>query len=284
MKRFSFTKMSGAGNDFILFDKKVNPDIELTTQNIKIMCERRIGIGADGVLLISDLKDFAFEMNYFNADGSTGSLCANGARCAIKYGNESGRISNNKISFIANGVEYSGQLLDDGLVKFFLDSPKKMEQNFKIKAGNQLMPASFVDTGSPHVVIKFIDVLRNPVDPKSYYNDFDIFPVYELGKEIRYHKDFAPDGTNVNFIRIHNGEIDIRSYERGVENETLSCGTGTVAAALLVFAKENFNPPIKVHQKSGDELIVDFKIEGQKVQELSLTGPAKIIFNGEITI
>ncbi|MFA5803424.1 MAG: diaminopimelate epimerase [Melioribacteraceae bacterium] len=284
MKRFSFTKMSGAGNDFILFDKKINPGIELTTQNIAKMCERRTGIGADGVLLISDLKDFAFEMNYFNADGSTGSLCANGARCAIKYGNESGRISNTRISFIANGVEYSGQILDNGQVKFFLDRPKKMKQNFKIKAGNQLIHASFVDTGSPQIVIKFNDVLRNPADPNSYYDDLDTFPVFELGREIRYHKDFAPDGTNVNFIRIHDGEIDIRSYERGVENETLSCGTGTVAAALLAFANKNYYPPIKVHQKSGDELIVDFKIEEQKVQELSLTGPAKIIFNGEITI
>ena len=284
MKRFSFTKMSGAGNDFILFDKKINPDIELTTQNIAKMCERRTGIGADGVLLISDLKDFAFEMNYFNADGSTGSLCANGARCAIKYGNESDRISNDKISFIANGVVYYGQIMDNGLVKFFLDRPKKMKQNFKIKAGNQLIPASFVDTGSPHIVIKYNDVLKNPADPNSFYNDLDTFPVYELGKEIRYHKDFAPEGTNVNFIRIHDSEIDIRSYERGVENETLSCGTGTVAAALLVFVKENFNPPIKVHQKSGDVLMVDFKIKDQKVQELSLTGPAKIIFNGEITI
>ena len=284
MKRFSFTKMSGAGNDFILFDKKINPDIELTTQNIAKMCERRTGIGADGVLLISDLKNFAFEMKYFNADGSTGSLCANGARCAIKYGSESGRISNNKISFLANGVEYSGQLLDNGLVKFFLDRPKKMKQNFKIKAGTQLIPASFVDTGSPHIVIKYNDVLRNPADQNSYYDDLDTFPVYELGREIRYHKDFAPDGTNVNFIRIHDGEIEIRTYERGVENETLSCGTGTVAAALLVFVKENFDPPIKVHQKSGDILMVDFKIKDQKVQELSLTGPAKIIFNGEITI
>lgn len=284
MKRFSFTKMSGAGNDFILFDKKINPGIELTTQNIKKMCERCTGIGADGVLLISDMKGFAFEMNYFNADGSTGSLCANGARCAIKYGNESGRISNKKISFVANGVEYSGQLLDNGQVKFFLNRPKKMKQNFKIKAGNQLIPASFVDTGSPHIVIKFNDVLRNPADPNSCYNDLDTFPVYELGKEIRYHKDFAPSGTNVNFIRISDKEIEIRSYERGVENETLSCGTGTVAAALLAFAKENYNPPIKVRQKSGDELIVDFKIEKQKVQELSLTGPAKIIFNGKITI
>ena len=284
MKRFSFTKMSGAGNDFILFDKKINPDIELTTQNIAKMCERHTGIGADGVLLISDLKNFAFEMNYFNADGTTGSLCGNGARCAIKYGNESGRISNNKISFLANGVEYYGQLLDNGLVKFFLDRPQKMKQNFMIKAWNQLIPASFVNTGSPHIVIKYNDVLRNPADPNSYYNDFDTFPVYELGREIRYHKDFAPHGTNVNFISIHDGQVDIRSYERGVENETLSCGTGTVAAALLVFIKENFNPPLKLHQKSGDVLMVDFKIKDQKVQELSLTGPAKIIFNGEITI
>jgi diaminopimelate epimerase len=284
MKSFSFTKMSGAGNDFILFDKKINPEIELTTQNIKNACERRTGIGADGVLLISDLKDFAFEMQYFNADGSTGSLCANGARCAIKYGNESGRIFNDKISFIANGIEFSGQLLENGLVKFFLDRPKKMKQNFKIKAMNQLIPASFVDTGSPHTVIKYNDVLRNSANPDSYYDDLDTFPVYEFGKEIRYHKDFAPDGTNVDFIRISNGAIDIRTYERGVENETLSCGTGTVAAALLIFVKENINPPIKVKQKSGDELIVDFKIENQRVQELSLTGPAKIIFNGEITI
>ncbi|NJD22037.1 MAG: diaminopimelate epimerase [Melioribacter sp.] len=284
MKRFSFTKMSGAGNDFILFDKKINPDIELTTQNIAKMCERHTGIGADGVLLISDLKNFAFEMNYFNADGTTGSLCGNGARCAIKYGNESGRISNDKISFLANGVEYYGQLLDNGLVKFFLDRPQKMKQNFMIKAWNQLIPASFVNTGSPHVVIKFNDVLRNPADPNSYYDDLDTFPVYELGREIRYHKDFAPHGTNVNFISIHDGQVDIRSYERGVENETLSCGTGTVAAALLVFVKENFNPPLKLHQKSGDVLMVDFKIKDQKVQELSLTGPAKIIFNGEITI
>lgn len=284
MKRFSFTKMSGAGNDFILFDRKINPDIELTNRNIVKMCERRTGIGADGVLLISDLKNFAFEMNYFNADGSTGSLCANGARCAIQYGNKSGRISNNKISFLANGVEHSGQLLDDGLVKFFLDRPQKMKQNFKIKAWNQLIPASFVNTGSPHIVIKYNDVLRNPADPNSYYNDLDDFPVHELGREIRYHKDFAPGGTNVNFISIHDGEIDIRSYERGVENETLSCGTGTVAAALLAFTKENYNPPIKVRQKSGDKLMVDFKIKDQKVQELSLTGPAKIIFNGEITI
>lgn len=284
MKHLYFTKLSGAGNDFILFDKKINPEIELTPQIIDKLCKRRTGIGADGVLLISDLEGYAFEMKYFNADGSTGSLCANGTRCAIRYGNVSGRLALDEIKFISNGIEYSGQLLENGKIKFFLNHPKKMKQNFKIKAANQLISASYVHTGSPHVVIKINDVLKNPADVNSFYNDINDFPVFELGREIRFHKDFAPEGTNVNFVQFDNNEIKIRSYERGVEEETLSCGTGSVAAALISFVQDNFNPPIKIHPLSGDELTVDFKIENQKVQELSLTGPAEIIFKGELLI
>jgi diaminopimelate epimerase len=284
MKHLYFTKMSGAGNDFILFDKKINPEIELKPQIIDKLCKRRTGIGADGVLLISDLDGYAFVMKYFNSDGSTGSLCANGARCAIRYGNVSGRLALDKIKFIANEIEYTGQVLENGLVKFFLNHPKKMKQNFKIKAANQLIPASYVHTGSPHIVIKINDVLRNPADLNSFYNDINDFPVYELGREIRFHKDFAPEGMNVNFVQFNNGEIKIRSYERGVEEETLACGTGSVAAALISFVQYNFNPPIKIHPRSGDELTVNFNIENQKVQELSLTGPAEIIFKGEFLI
>lgn len=284
MSHLYFTKLNGAGNDFILFDRKINPEIELTTQLIVNFCKRHTGIGADGVLLISDSDDYPFEMRYYNADGSTGSLCANGARCAIKYGRESERIANEKIKFRANDIEYSGQVLENGLVKFFLNHPKKMKQNFKIKADNQLISASYADTGSPHVVIKINDVLKNSSDPKSFYTDLNDFPVLELGREIRHHKDFAPHGTNVNFIQIYEDKIKIRSFERGVENETLSCGTGSVAAALISFVKDNFNPPIRIYPKSGDELTVDFKIENQKVQELSLTGPAQITFKGELSI
>jgi diaminopimelate epimerase len=284
MMHLYFTKLSGAGNDFILFDKKINPEIELTPQIIDKLCKRRTGIGADGVLLISDLEGHAFEMRYFNSDGSTGSLCANGARCAILYGNVSGRLALNKVKFIANDIEYTGQVLKNGQIKFFLNHPKKMKQNFKIKAANQLIPASYVHTGSPHIVIKINDVLRNPADVNSFYNDINDFPVFELGREIRFHKDFAPEGTNVNFVQFNNNEVKIRSYERGVEEETLSCGTGSVAAALISFVQDNFNPPIKIHPRSGDELTVDFKIENQKVQELSLTGPAEIIFKGELLI
>lgn len=284
MTHFYFTKLSGAGNDFILFDKKVNTDLALTPQTIKKLCKRRTGIGADGVLLISDLSGYAFNMNYFNADGTTGSLCANGARCAIQYGKESGRLGNDKIKFVANNIEYSGQILESGQIKFFLNPPTKMKHNFKIKAAGQLITASFADTGSPQVVIKIKDVLKNPANLRSFYNNINDFPVFELGREIRYHKDFMPGGTNVNFIDIEGDLIKIRSYERGVEDETLSCGTGSVAAALISSVNNNLKPPIKLLAKSGDQLIVDFKIENQEVQELSLTGPAEVTFKGELII
>lgn len=284
MIQINFTKLSGAGNDFILLDRKSNPGVELSAQLIKKLCDRRAGIGADGILLISESTDYPFEMNYYNADGSTGSLCGNGARCAIYYEYDTGSISKEKIKFLANGIEYSGQVIDNSLVKFYLNQPEKMKQNFKIKAANQLIAASFADTGSPHIVIKINDVLRISSDPNSFYDSLIDFPVIELGREIRYHKDFEPAGTNVNFIQLQDGEIWIRSYERGVEDETLACGTGSVAAALISFVQNNINPPIKIHPRSGDELVVDFKIENKKVQEISLSGPAKIIFKGELSI
>ncbi|PKL83294.1 MAG: diaminopimelate epimerase, partial [Ignavibacteriae bacterium HGW-Ignavibacteriae-3] len=187
MKRLYFTKMSGAGNDFILFDKKINPDIELSARFIADLCRKHTGVGADGVILISDSNNTLFEMNYFNSDGSTGSLCANGARCAVQYGKLSGRYNNEKIKFKSNGLEYSGAVLDNGLVQFFLNHPKKMKQNFKIKVWNQLISASYADTGAPHIIININDVLKDPADENSCYDEPNGFPVFELGKEIRYH-------------------------------------------------------------------------------------------------
>jgi diaminopimelate epimerase len=284
MINYSFTKLNAAGNDFILFDKKVNPEVELTPQVIKKLSHRQTGIGADGILLISDIDGYAFGMNYYNADGSTGSLCGNGVRCAIWYGKESCRIGDDRVNFIANGTEYSGKVLDYGLVRFYLNQPAKLKYNFKIKAANQLINASYADTGSPHVVINIGDVLRNPSVPNSFFMDLNDFPVKEIGREIRNHKDFAPEGTNVNFIRIENEVVKIRSYERGVEDETLSCGTGSVAAAIISNANYNLKPPINLLSKGGFKLVVDFIVENHEVRDLSLTGPAEITFKGEITI
>lgn len=284
MERLLFTKLNGAGNDFILFDKKINPELELNSELIAQICNRRTGIGADGVLVISNDVQTAFRMSYFNADGTTGSLCANGARCALKYAQESGRIGLETVFFTANDLDYSGQILDEKNVKFFLNQPEDFKARFKIKAAGQLINAAYLDTGSPHVVIKMNDVLKDPKNPNNFYSNLDEFPVYQIGKEIRYSKDFAPEGTNVNFINKADNVIKIRSYERGVEDETLSCGTGAVAAAVITYFNENLKPPIKLIARSGDQLVVDFRIINNKVEDLSLTGPVKITFKGELSI
>lgn len=276
--------MSGAGNDFILFDLKINPKLELTTEKIAQICNRRTGIGADGVLVLEPAVEADFGMQYFNADGLSGSLCANGSRCSLLYAAENGLASGSRISFLFNSKHYSGEVFADRSVKFNLLPPTRIKLNFKIKFAGQLVNASFADTGSPHVVVKIEDALKNPADLKSGYTTIEYFPVFEVGKEIRYHKDFAPEGTNVNFVQVVDGMVKIRTYERGVEDETLSCGTGSVASAVVLFKNGLVNQPVKLSAKSGDQLVVDFKFDGQNFDDVSLTGPAKVVFNGEITI
>jgi diaminopimelate epimerase len=284
MREIWFTKLNGAGNDFILFDHKKNPDLELTNSFIRQICDRRKGVGADGVLEISDYDGYAFDMKYYNADGSTGVLCGNGARCALKYGWISGRLGKDLVKFRANGIDYTGKILDEKNVKFFLNPLVNPKYNFKIKAAEQLITASYIDTGAPHLVIKIEDIFKNPARADSFYKNIEDVPVYELGKELRNSPDFAPEGTNVNFIQVAGNEIKIRTFERGVENETLACGTGSVAAALISFVNENIKPPFKLLTKSGEQLVVDFNVENQSVKDLSLTGPAEITFNGELSI
>jgi diaminopimelate epimerase len=284
MKKISFFKMSGAGNDFVLVDKNINPGFIPDQNIVQKICNRRYGIGADGVITLSDSNSYDFDMEYFNADGSTGSLCGNGARCAIKFADLSGRIKHETTKFMSNGLAYLGKVLGENEIRFFFNPPQKLKYNFKIKAFNQLINACYVNTGSPHVVIKIEDVLKNPADPRLFYDDLNTFPVFELGREIRYHKDFAPEGANINFIKLIDGKIHIRTYERGVEDETLACGTGSTASAVIGSKLFNINPPVYLVTRGGDELVVDFKIEDQNIKDLSLTGPALVTFTGEFTL
>lgn len=284
MEKISFFKMSGAGNDFILIDKEVNPSFVLNEILIKRLCDRRNGIGADGIITISNSSNYDFDMEYFNADGSTGSLCGNGARCAIRFADLSGRLQHGNAKFSSNSVSYSGEVLNENEIRFFFNPPKRIKYDFKIFADRQLINACFADTGSPHVVIKIEDVLKNDADPKSNYSDLDDFPVFDLGRKIRYHNDFKPEGTNVNFIKVRDSKIYIRTYERGVEDETLACGTGSTAAALVCYSVCNLKPPISVVTRGGDELVVNFKVKDQKVNDLSLTGPAKVTYSGEFNL
>jgi len=277
MKVLTFTKMSGAGNDFVFIDKKQNDWLQVNTDFVKKICDRRNGIGADGLITIEDSSTHNFIMNYYNTDGSTGSLCANGARCAILFASESSRLKDNKAEFISNGVEYKGEITSNSEIKFYLNPPKKIKYNFKIKAGGKLMNAHFADTGSPHVVIDIKET-------EGFLTSLDNVPVEKLGREIRYLVEFSPGGTNVNFIFVKDEVIHIRTYERGVEAETLACGTGSVAAALICFVTKKLSVPVKIIPKSNEKLFVNFDVENSKVRNLSLTGPAKVTFTGEMKI
>jgi diaminopimelate epimerase len=277
MENIIFTKMSGAGNDFVVIDKKLNSNLGINKEFIQKICDRRNGVGADGLITIEDSATHNFIMNYYNSDGSTGSLCANGARCAILFASESGRLKSNNAEFISNDVAYKGEVISNSEIKFYLNPPKKIKYNFKIKAGGKLLNAHFADTGSPHVVI---DVNES----EGFLTSLNSIPVEKLGREIRYLPEFSPDGTNVNFIEVKDGAVSIRTYERGVEAETLACGTGSVAAALICFVTKKISVPVKIIPKSNENLFVNFEVENSKVRNLSLMGPARVIFTGKIKI
>lgn len=284
MKRINFYKLTGAGNDFVLLDGNENQGLEITPSLASALCSRRFGIGADGILFIKDSSSYDFDMAYYNSDGTTGSLCGNGARCAINYASFSGRINNSTAKFTVNNNVYTGMILPGGLIRFDLNAPKEIKLNLNIKAGGQLIPASYVNTGSPHLVINIRNILKYKEVEDSNFGNIDDVAVKEMGSEIRYSEAFAPDGVNVNFYIAEDGIIKIRTYERGVEDETLACGTGSAATAVIAALKEGFLSPVNLLTRGGETLTVDFNGNGTNFDALSLTGPAKIVFKGEITI
>jgi diaminopimelate epimerase len=192
-------------------------------------------------------------------------------------------LDNSSAVFICGNINYSGQILDEGKIKFFLQNPTDKVEGINLETGNYTLNAWFINTGSPHVVINVDDInlkSETEADPKS----IEELPVTTLGREIRYHSRFSPEGTNVNFIKIEGDKVLIRTYERGVENETLACGTGSVASAIFVYENYGITPPIKLITRGKEELSVDFSPNGNSVGNPSLTGPANIVYKGKISI
>ena len=281
MLEINFTKLTGAGNDFILIDKELNPNLEITPSLIENLCDRRFGIGADGMLVISDVDDIDFEMEYYNSDGSTGMLCGNGARCIIKYADFTGWIKGAKTKFRFQSTLYSGEVLGENEIKFNLNPPTDIKREINVEVLGKSFNASFINTGAHHVVI---DLDMQNFDDTEL-RDIDKFPVTKYGREIRYSDQFAPLGTNVNFISKIEDEINIRTYERGVEQETLACGTGSVASAIVSYMNGYNQLPISLRTKSGELLKVDFDSSDSGVFEnVTLSGPAKIVFEGKIKV
>jgi diaminopimelate epimerase len=264
-----FTKMNGAGNDFILIDNRAG-DVHLDRSQIAHLCDRHRGVGADGILLLEKASNHAdFRMRYFNADGGEAEMCGNGARCFARYANKVAG-TQREISFETPAGVISAELMGD-LVTLRMTEPTDLRLDIKLPVESENKTVHFINSGVPHVVI-----------PVARIDDLD---VRREGSAIRYHKMFSPTGANVNFIEKRGPKkIGVRTYERGVEDETLACGTGVVASALIFATTENTDGPITVIARGGDELQVGFEKSGNQFRDVTLTGPAEFVFEGTVEI
>jgi diaminopimelate epimerase len=252
-----FYKYQGTGNDFVMIDNRKG-GFDDSIANIEFLCHRRFGIGSDGLILIENAEDFDFKMRYFNADGKEGSMCGNGGRCAVRFAHDLG-IFESQTSFIAVDGPHQATLSDGNISLGMID----------VNSISDEANGYFLNTGSPHLII-FVDNL-------------DSLMVKEEGSKIRY-SDYWMDrgGVNVNFVQILDKEnIKVRTYERGVEDETYSCGTGVTAAAVVSSIKRGLKNDVKI-QTLGGNLQVKFNDTDQYYDNVVLIGPALLVFDGEI--
>ena len=261
--------MNGAGNDFVLIDNRKG-DVHLNRDQIVQICDRHRGIGADGILLLEKASNQAdFRMRYFNSDGGEAEMCGNGARCFARFANKVAD-AQRKISFETPAGVITAELRGD-LVTLQMPDPTDLRLNISLRVGDKNKSVHFINSGVPHVVI-----------PVERIDDVD---VRGEGTAIRHHQMFSPKGANVNFIEKRGAkQITIRTYERGVEDETLACGTGVVAGALIFAASENFDGPIGVLVRGGNELKVGFDKIDNQFRNVTLTGPAEFVFEGTIEV
>lgn len=268
MKNISFYKMSGSGNDFIVIDNRsrIIDDTELPTL-IRHACRRKLSVGADGLILIEPSDTADFRWRFFNSDGSRAEMCGNGARCAARFAVING-IAGESLSFETDVGLVTGQV-KGSRVKVKMPDPVDLRLDDSISLANGLLTVSSINTGVPHAVI-MADAIAD-------------INVFNVGREIRNHKAFAPAGTNVNFIcRQNRGHLAIRTYERGVEDETLACGTGSIASALIASCKLDWDSPIDLTTRSGELLRIHFNKNGNVFDNVYLEGDVRIIYTAQL--
>jgi diaminopimelate epimerase len=265
-----FTKMNGAGNDFILIDNR-DGKIHLTREQIIRLCHRQRGIGADGLFLLvpshTGKADWAWD--FYNSDGSVADMCGNGARCFARFIQKRAG-AQNKTSF-ETGAGIIEATFHGHRVTVNLTQPKDLVLSQKVPVGGNALQVHSLNTGVPHAVL--------------FVPDADKAMVQQLGAEIRFHPHFAPKGSNVNFVQVLGpNHIRVRTYERGVEGETLACGTGVTASALIASRVHGFTSPVKVAVQGGETLEVAFREQQGEFSDVQLTGPAEFVFEGRIEL
>jgi diaminopimelate epimerase len=259
--RINFYKYQGTGNDFVILDNRDGKYDSLSVEQVALLCNRRFGIGADGLMLLNTHAEYDFEMKYYNADGRESSMCGNGGRCLVKFAWHLG-INKEEYSFLAVDGKHEASINQDGSVSLKMNDVHEVDQyqdNFVL------------NTGSPHLV--------------HFTDNLDLLDVFNKGREIRNNRDFEKEGINVNFVETTNraDRIKVRTYERGVENETFSCGTGVTASALVSFHNDSgFNHVVV--ETPGGTLSVEYDKYGDQYSNIWLIGPAEKVFEGIIEI
>lgn len=268
MKHWPFAKYVGCGNDFILFDNRTET-FPIFSRLIRQLCHRQQGIGADGLLLLGNSILADFSVRIFNADGSEAEMCGNGLRCLVKWLIHLGfdlplfRIE------VMQSVLSARQKQND--IYLEMPNPKNIQWNLVLPYENQSLRLHYLNTGVPHAVI--------------FVKDIENTDIFNLGTFVRNHPFFKPQGTNATFVEeLDNKKLKIRTFERGVEGETLACGTGATAAALAAAQLRKLKGPISVATRSGEELVIDFRLQNQEFADVTLTGPAKCTFMGEVEL
>ena len=265
-KMIEFYKMSGSGNDFIIID---NRDLSLNVGDLpafsRRVCERKISVGADGLFLIEPSKTVDFKWQFFNSDGSVAEMCGNGSRCVARYAYLKG-IAPKKMSFETLAGIISAEVNDD-VVKVRLTDPSPVQSIGNLVIDDCQFVLDIVDTGVPHAV--------------TFVENLETCTVFEWGRKIRRHEFFQPRGTNANFATvIDRHKIRVRTYERGVEDETLACGTGDVATVLAAASRGLVESPVDVIVQSGETLRVYFTKKGDRFGDIYLEGKVKIVYSG----
>jgi diaminopimelate epimerase len=261
-----FYKMSGSGNDFVLIDNRdgglaVGDVVEF----VKRVCQRKVSVGADGLILIEHSDKVDFRWRFFNADGSEVEMCGNGGRCAARFAFLNG-IAGEKVSFETVAGIIDAEVAGD-MVKLRLTDPGSLVIDDEIRIEKTTLFVHSINTGVPHVV--------------HFVRDPDDFDVVATGRAIRHHEHYRPAGTNANFAAVLDGHtLRVRTYERGVEDETLACGTGSVAAALIAAAKGLVEPPVDVRVQSGETLRIHFERTEGGFTKVYLEGTAKVVYQG----
>jgi diaminopimelate epimerase len=278
-QRIHFYKMTGAGNDFILIDNREGlVDSDHCQEFVRYACRHKLSVGADGVILIENDPDVDFRWRFFNADASEAEMCGNGARCAVRFASLTGIIQKPRMAFRTLAGIITGELFGDR-VKVQMTAPHGLQMDLQLDVDGRRFELDFINTGVPHAICFTGDA-----------NELESTDIMRWGHALRFHRHFQPAGTNVDFVYVQDPHhISVRTYERGVEGETLACGTGCIASGLISAARNRVESPVNVKTRGGESLTVYFESSGGKqdpadarFSEVCLEGEARVAYEADL--